>query len=314
MPPARGHGMWRDVIMRAKVQYRSWQLVSAVLGRVPARLGYFVAIFVGSVTYYLWPRGRKAMLRNYQRVLPDASPAEIRRVARRSLVNYCHYLADFVRFERLTPEAMVENVHGDESFAKLDRALERGQGAIIVLMHFGNWDLGAGATAARGYPVAAVAETFRDQRLDRMVVRSRTRLGIKVIKMEKMSPSLVRSLRRNSLLALFIDRPTPGDGVKVKFFGAEVEVPAGPARLALRTGATLATAAFARPRGGHTPVVSMTDFDITVERTGDDDEDIRALTQAIMSSHEKFVGAYPEQWYMFREMWPRKTAPLAALR
>lgn len=281
---------------------------------MPARLGYFVAIVVGNLAYYLWPRGRKAMLQNYRRVLPGADRTEIRRVARRSLVNYCHYLTDFVRFHRLTPEAMVDNVHGDESFAALDRALERGQGAIIVLMHFGNWDLGAGATAARGYPVAAVAETFRDVRLDRMVVRSRTRLGIKVIKMEKTSPSMVRSLRRNSLLALFIDRPTPGDGVKVTFFGEEVEVPAGPARLALRTGATVATAAFARPRGGHMPVVTLTDFNIRIEPTGDDDQDIRALTQAIMSSHEKFVRAYPEQWYMFREMWPKKTAPLAALQ
>lgn len=296
------------------MQYRSWQLVTAVLGRLPARLAYFVAVVVGNLAYYLWPRGRRAMLRNYRRVLPGATHQEIQRVARQSLVNYCHYLTDFMRFHRLTPQAMVANVMGDESFDALDRALERGQGAIIVLMHFGNWDLGAGATAARGYPVTVVAETFRDSRLDEMVVRSRTRLGIKVIKMEKTGPSIVRSLRRNSLLALLIDRPTPGDGVKVKFFGEDVEVPAGPARLALRTGASVVTAAFARPRGGRMPVVTLTDFDITIERSGDDDEDIRALTQAIMASHEKFVRAYPEQWYMFREMWPRKAAPLAALQ
>lgn len=296
------------------MQYRSWQLVTAVLGRLPARLAYFVAVVVGNLAYYLWPRGRRAMLRNYRRVLPGASHREIQRVSRRSLVNYCHYLADFMRFHRLTPQAMVANVAGDESFHALDRALERGQGAIIVLMHFGNWDLGAGATAARGYPVTVVAETFRDSRLDEMVVRLRTRLGIKVIKMEKAAPSIMRSLKRNNLLALLIDRPTPGDGVKVKFFGEEVEVPAGPARLALRTGAAVVTAAFARPRGGHMPVVTLTDFDIRIEPTGNDDEDIRALTQAIMASHEKFVRAYPEQWYMFREMWPRKTAPLAVMQ
>jgi len=229
-------------------------------------------------------------------------------------VNYCHYLTDFVRFPRLSPQTIVANVSGDESFEALDRALERGRGAIVVLMHFGNWDLGAGATAVRGYPVTVVAETFRDSRLDEMVVRSRTRLGIKVVKMEKTGPSIVRSLRKNSLLALFIDRPTPGDGVKVRFFGEEVEVPAGPARLALSTGASVVTAAFARPHGGRMPVMTLTDFAIKFERTGDDGEDIRSLTQAIMSSHENFVRAYPEQWYMFREMWPRKSAQLAALR
>jgi lauroyl/myristoyl acyltransferase len=293
------------------VQYRAWQLVSAVIGRVPVRVGYFFAMLAGNAAFYLWPRARRATMRNYERVLPEASGDEIRKIARRSLVNYCAYLTDFVRFPRLSPQAMVANVFGDESFAALDRALERGRGAVVVLMHFGNWDLGAGATAARGYPVTVVAETFRDQRLDEMIVKARSRLGIQVVKIEKTGPSLVRALRKNSLLALLIDRPTPGDGVKVKFFGEEVEVPAGPARLALRTGASVVTAAFARPREGRMPVTTLTDFDIAFESTGNDEEDIRSLTQAIMSSHEQFVRAYPEQWYMFREMWPGKNGKVA---
>lgn len=272
------------------------------------RVNYFIALVAGTAGFYLWPRGRRAMLRNYSRVLRGQPRSRIRRTARASLVNYCRYLADFVRFPSLSPQQLLARCHGEGSFAALDRALERGKGAIIVCMHFGNWDLGAGAAAARGYPVAVVAETFRDPRLDEMVVGARRRLGMTVIPMEKAGPSLVRTLHRNGLLALLIDRPIPGDGVPVQFFGETIEVPAGPARLALRSGAKVVPAAFVRRRPSSDEVETLADFGIEVERTGDTGHDIRALTQAIVSSHERFIRQHPEQWYMFREMWPAAAA------
>jgi KDO2-lipid IV(A) lauroyltransferase len=295
------------------VTYRAWWLVSAIVRRLPPGAAYAVATLLGTASYYLWPRGRRSMLRNYRRVLGQEAPAgEISRVARRSLVNYCRYLADFVRFPSLSPAALIARVSGAEGFARVDAALARGKGAIVVCMHFGNWDMGAGAAAARGYPLTVVAETFSDERLDAMVVGARERLGMKVLKMEKAGPSLVRTLRRNGVLALLIDRPVPGDGVQVQFFGEDVEVPAGPARLALRTGAAIVPFAFARVRPGSADIVALADFEVSCARTGDDKADVRALTQSIMRSHERFIRERPDQWYMFREMWPRGGVQAAA--
>ncbi len=286
------------------MQYRAWQLLSLLVQRLPLRLSYAAASAIGTLAFACWPRGRRATIRNFTRVLPGATPAQVRTVARRSLANYCRYLVDFARFPVLDQGNVLASVTGDDSFRALDAVLAKGKGAIIVCMHFGNWDLGAAAATARGYPMTVVAETFRDHRLDRAIVGARKRLGMTVIKMEKVGPSLVRSLRGNGLLALLIDRPVPGDGVKVEFFGQEVEVPAGPARLALRTGAALVPVAFARFRPGRPEVTTLADFGISWEPTGVEDADIRALTRSVMSSHEHYIRAYPEQWYMFREMWP----------
>jgi KDO2-lipid IV(A) lauroyltransferase len=115
-------------------------------------------------------------------------------------------------------------------------------------------------------------------------------------------------LKRNGLLALLIDRPTSGDGVKVTFFGEEVEVPAGPARLALRAGASVVPTAFARVNRRAPEVTTLTEFGVCVAPSGDEDADLRALTQAIMRAHESFIRRYPDQWYMFREMWPEPRA------
>jgi phosphatidylinositol dimannoside acyltransferase len=293
----------------ARIQYRVWQSVTAVVGRLPPRVAYALAVALGWAAWYCWPRGRRSMLGNYRRVLPGASLPELRRVARRSLVNYLRYLADFMRLPRLSPGEAQAAVEGDGPFEALRQTLECGRGAVIVCMHFGNWDLGAAAAAARGFPLTVVAESFADKRLDAMVVGSRARMGMQVIKMERAGPSLIKALRRNGLLALLIDRPTPGDGVKVRFFGEEVEVPAGPARLALRTGAKVVPTAFVRLDGRRPDVRTLADFSIDYQPTGDDALDVRELTQRIMSVHESYIRRYPDQWYMFREMWPRSAGP-----
>jgi KDO2-lipid IV(A) lauroyltransferase len=219
-------------------------------------------------------------------------------------VNYCRYLADFMRLPSLSRDQVKAQVDWGTALENLDHVLARGKGTLIVCMHFGNWDAGAGAVAAAGYPLTVVAETFRDPRLDRMVVGSRERLGMSVIKMEKTAPSLIRCLRRNGLLALLIDRPVPGEGVRVPFFGHDVEVPAGPARLALRTGASVVPVAFARVERGAARFRALADFSITIEPSGDEDRDIQVLTRSILAAQERFNREYPDQWYMFREMWP----------
>jgi KDO2-lipid IV(A) lauroyltransferase len=290
----------------ASTQWLAWWLVSGIIRRLPARVSYSVAGALGHAAYYTWPRGRRNTQRNYRRVLRDASPREVARVARASLVNYFRYLADFIRFPDRTQMDLAAAVAPDDCFEQLDGALERGRGAVVVCTHFGNWDVGAGGAAARGFPITVVAETFRDRRLDRAVRAMRERLGMKIIKLESAGPSLMRTLRNNGVLALLIDRPLDGRGVRVDFFGEPVEVPAGPARLALRTGAALVPTAFVRTGRYGERVTPLTDFGIDCAATGDEDADIRRVTQAIMHAHEGFIRAHPDQWYMFREMWPSR--------
>ena len=243
------------------------------------------------------------MQANYARVLPEVPARERSRVARRSLANYCKYLVDFIRFPKLSSADVVRAVEGEQEFNSLDTVLRCGKGAVFVCMHFGNWDLGAGAAAARGYRPTVVAESFADARLDAMVAGSRERLGMRLVKMERAGPSMLRTLMNNGILALLIDRTVPGDGVRVSFFGQPVEVPAGPARLALRSGAAVVPAAFLRLRSNELGVKVLCDFSIRPQRTGDRDCDVRVLTQSIMDAHERFIRRYPDQWYMFRPMW-----------
>jgi len=287
------------------MQYHAWRLVTALAERLPLRVSYAIASAAGSIAFYGWPRGRRATVANFARVLPNASRARVRRVARRSLVNYCKYLVDFVRFPGMSPAELAASVDSNGAYEGLAATLDRGQGAVIASMHFGNWDLGAGCAAARGLPLSAVVETFPDLRLDAMVSGAREAAGMQVLKMERAGPSIARALKNGRALALLIDRPmVEGSGVEVTFFGESVTLPAGPARLALMTGAPVVAVGFARTTRNAAAVKTFASFGFAPEPSGDRATDVRALMQAIMHEQEKIIRRSPEQWYMFREMWP----------
>jgi len=89
-------------------------------------------------------------------------------------------------------------------------------------------------------------------------------------------------------------------------------VPAGPARIALRTGTRVVPTALARVEPGKPNVVTLCDFGVELPRSGDRERDVRDLTQAIVSSHEAFIRQYPDQWYMFRRMFGAGRGTIAA--
>lgn len=283
------------------MEYWAWRALTLAATRLPLGALYRVAGLAGSAAYSCWPGGRRRIRRNFARVLQD--PGQVGPTARRSLQNYCRYLVDFARLGSQPAGEITALCDGDEVFSQLDAVLARGRGAVLVCMHFGNWDLGAAAGAAHGYRMAAVGERFSDGRVTAEVFGARERLGIRILPLDRPGPSLLRTLKQNGLLALLIDRSVPGKGVTVRFFGEEVEVPAGPAQLALRTGAALVPIAAARTRRQAAHVRLIADFSIDAAPTGDPAADVQRLTQEVMGAHEAFIRRYPEQWYKFGDMW-----------
>ena len=85
---------------------------------------------------------------------------------------------------------------------------------------------------------------------------------------------VIRALRENRVVCLLADRDIAGDGMAVEFFGETTTLPAGPATLALRTGATLIpTAVYFRPHGKHFVRICPP---LPVERRGRLREDVAA--------------------------------------
>ena len=283
-------------------------LLRPILQRLPVRVNYALAALVGNLTFAIWVvfarEKAEYVVDNMRRVLgQDADPRVVKTTARRSLQNYCKYLADFLRFPRLD-DAEIRKLVRFTGWEYFDRALQAGRGVIFIGMHMGNFDLGGAALAVRNYPVNVIAESFQPERLNRLVQMSRAEKGIRVIPLEQSARRVLSALRRNEMLALLIDRPSP-DGVPVTFFGHRTSVPGGAALLALKTGAAVIPACVIRqPDNSY---VVMVEKEIDFQPIGNLAQDVQDLTQKIVSSLENWIQNYPDQWYMFRPMWGEKT-------
>jgi lauroyl/myristoyl acyltransferase len=283
------------------VAYGGWWLARRAVAIAPLRLAYQVAGIGAVAGWLLAPVQRRNAIANYRQMLGPAEQRLAPILARRSFAAYARYAIDFMRSGALTDEQVLARVAFDE-WEKIEAIAATGRGCIAILMHFGDWDVGGQVLALRGYGLNAIAET-QPGRINADFTAIREARGARLIPMERGAASIVRALKRGQFLAILIDRPLDEGGVDVDFFGGRVRLPDGPARLALRTGAAVITAAMARSAPDSDRVQALLDFSIELPHSGDTDADVQELTQRIMQSHERVIRRFPEQWYMFRRFW-----------
>jgi KDO2-lipid IV(A) lauroyltransferase len=101
------------------------------------------------------------------------------------------------------------------------------------------------------------------------------------------------------LVALLADRDLSAKGVDVQFFGETARFPAGPAALAVDTGAALVPVKLFWE--GH----NVAEILPAVEppTTGDRDERIRVTTQAVADALARGIAEHPADWHMLQRVW-----------
>jgi len=293
-----------DCIIVFGMVYWLHRLVAPLTRRAPLWLSYGIASLIGWLAFFVYPDKRGNALRNMASVLgPGAEPSQARRLAHRAFVNYAKYLIDMMRLTGLSAEDLERRVTvtGWEHFLE---ARDAGSGLIFVGGHIGNSDLAAAILAGRGFPVNVIAEPLHPPRWDAMVQAARRAVGLKVIPLGSNAIRFLRVLREKEILAFLIDRPDD-EGVSVRFFGRTTTVPAGAAALALRSNAGILGAYIVRSGNEWVAHISPA---IPHPETGDPGRDLEALMQALFDWLERVIRQYPDQWFMFRPMWPEMQA------
>ena len=151
--------------------------------------------------------------------------------------------------------------------------------------------------------MTAVAERIEPPELFDFFVAQRAAMGLTVVPLgEVVAAALMQAtLRRRRLVGLLSDRDLVGNGIEVEFFGETTTMPAGPATLALRTGATLVTAAVYSGPGPRPPRRRATADRHDAARVPPD-----RRGPAHPGDRHRFEGLIrraPEQWHVFQPLW-----------
>jgi KDO2-lipid IV(A) lauroyltransferase len=270
-----------------------------MLGRyIPTGFWYTLADPCADLCFVFARRKRRALEANLSRVVGEAkAPATARQVFR----NFGRYVIDFYQLPSLSKDVLCKRVEFSEWPALRD-ALKPGAGGIFVTLHLGQAELGGGALAAYGHPPHAIAETLAYKPMDDFIQGLRRNLGMKVIPANKAKMGVLRCLNRGEALCMMVDVVQPGDGVLVDFLGSPAVFSTAPARIAIRTGARVMPGVVARAEHDRKKFLPCIDFGLQYETTGDEEADVRALTQQIARSLEGYVRRFPDQWFAFRQV------------
>ncbi len=285
--------------IREKLVVTAYRAGSWVLGRLPfgptVRIGGWIAVAV----YLGWPEKRRYVRANAARIL--GTPVDDRRVdalARAVFRNQVRWVIEGMHLARMTnaqhvalfDAAVADTIH---------RAWQASNGLILAGLHIGNGEIAAAALAGRGWPTHVLADdTAYDELFERFSALRRS-WGVEVIRWRNLR-EVYRVLRRREILGLLVDWGYRADGQPVRFLGAWTTFPSGPAVLAARTGATILPFWTRRLPDGR---VDAGLGDPILVGSSEPAEIARA-TQALADALEKGVRAVPDQWCVFKPMWP----------
>ena len=184
----------------------------------------------------------------------------------------------------------------------LTEALALGKGAVLFSAHFGPFEYLAYWFSAHGYQVVIPVENLKDERMLHLMVALRNSSGVTFVPLGGSAPmrTIIQTLRKNQIVLITADRAVEGESVIKDFFGAPARLPIGPVNLSIRTGAPLVGALGWR---SSRTKVSGEFIRLTLALSEEERKQPDVVEEALIRELERIIGAHPEQWIVFSQIW-----------
>ncbi|MGZ4602815.1 MAG: phosphatidylinositol mannoside acyltransferase [Kineosporiaceae bacterium] len=288
-----------------------WRVVRAL----PERPAYLIFSILAQFAWLRQGRGVRQLEANLSRVVPDATPFKLKSLTRKGMHSYMRYWCDAFRLPDWSADRILATCRL-ENDGPVRKALAEGRGLVVALSHSGNWDhAGAWSTLALA-PATTVMERLRPEELFERFLHFRRRLGMEILPLTgtgDLFGLLVRRLRKGGFVPLLADRDLTATGVPVTMFGETARLAAGPASLALVTGAALYPASIYYERlPPGSPArwgVVCTFHPEVVPPPGERSEQIAAMTQACADALADGIREHPQDWHMLQRVFVADLVP-----
>lgn len=290
-----------------RLQYGAFRFAATAIRSLGPENGMRLLRGLGSLACLLDRRHRAIGEANLKAAYGDAlSPAARTRIIRGVYRHFAGVIADLLFADRHFTLDTFDRIARFEGMDRIERALARGKGLIMVGAHLGNWEIGGIAMTLLNYPLVSVARPQDNPLLDEYLNRVRRSQGQEILQKRGAVRGVLEALRSNKMLAVLIDQDARDEGMFVDFFGRPASTIPTAATLAVRTGATVLP--FNPYRIGDTYRYSIEFGEpIIADSAADRDVETRRVLVEATRQLEGFVREHPDQWLWIHRRW--KTRP-----
>jgi KDO2-lipid IV(A) lauroyltransferase len=211
-------------------------------------------------------------------------------------------LNDFISSKRkFRSRSIVKGLHHAQN------AFESKRGVIFLTAHLGPFECIATELSMRGYHPYIVGTPLKDELLNKLLIRQRTKFGAVAIERGKDTYKVMKNISTGGTMAILIDQDTKVKSVFVNFFGKQCSTPVGATLLAMKTGAAVIPVFTHLNKEGRQEINYYPE--VPMIKTGNEEQDIITNTQILTTIIEKEIRKSPAQWVWMHRRW-RTAAPV----
>ena len=257
--------------------------------------------FLTFLIYYVVPIRRAVTLQQLRAAFPELPDNRIREIAFGSYVNLVTVLLEMLWIPNLKDEKLQDAVHLVQPDV-VPNIIRRGKGVIILMGHFGNWEMSAVALAKMmGISITFIVHPQKNKYIADAVNDIRSSKGNVMVDWKMGVRHIYTALRSRGCVGILADQSGPQESIFIPFFNRPAATYEGPAIFALRFGVPLCMVFPIRRSDGN--------YDLhAVEVQTDDlhdagEKNIRELTGRHVCMLEEYIRKYPDLWLWQHKRW-----------
>lgn len=295
--------------IRRRLMYLGFQGLRGLAQVLPLSAARLLGRALGRLAYALL-RGQRRLTEDHLRLAfaQTLTPRAQRAIARRLFANLGQTAMEWLALPKLSSQAL-QRLIASEGVEHVRQALARGNGAILLTAHFGNWELIPLYLRSLGFEGGVLARRLRYPEYESFLIHARGSRGIHTFARGSLK-DVAKVLRGNQIIGMLPDQDIDSlEGVFVDFFGRPAYTPVGPAALSVMTGAPIVPVFIVR-EGATFRLVIEPPIEPAQAQGADRAQLLTTLTQAWSRVVESYIRRFPDQWVWMHRRW--KTQPTIA--
>lgn len=213
--------------------FRSIYAFTYAISLLPIKLLYAMSSFTFIIVYYVAGYRKEVVIQNIARSFPDKRYGEIQAISKKFYSCFTAYFAEIIKAVS-APAEIIDQKITFENLELIDRYINSGKNVIACMGHCANWEMLNFMAYKTQHEIYAVYKPLRSETIDRLMIRIRSRFGMKLIKDKSVVRHII-SMKKSPSVYLFLTDQCPRineEKYKFKLLNQETYIFSGMEKLA----------------------------------------------------------------------------------
>jgi KDO2-lipid IV(A) lauroyltransferase len=265
---------------------------------------YWVSDLLNLILFGLIGYRKTVIMSNLKNSFPEKSDQELHEIQNEFCRYFCDLILETIKTLTISPKVVMERV----DFKDMDifeRFYAAKQSVIIVMGHYGNWELGGARFSQYPYhQLYVIYHPMRNEYFDRLIYHMRTRLGNKLYRMKETFKSMVKDRGLLTATAFIADQtPRPDNAYWTTFLNQETPVFTGTAKIGKKLNYPIIYVSIKQPKRGYYSV----NCELLVEKPALLSED--EISELHTRRLEQDIQEHPAIWLWTHRRWKHVKPP-----